>query len=367
MVRDSKVVAGGMYGVDLFSGAGGMSLGAEMAGVEVAFAVENDPAAFRTFSSNHRGVVALQAGVEQILDVALPLDPQRTIIFGGPPCQGFSTSNQKTRSISNEGNWLFKAFVALVAKVQPAWVVFENVRGIVELEKGHFAQEVAKDLNRLGYGTQSGVLNAVDFGVPQSRSRFFLIGRRGGQPPALPTGIVTSSATVRDAISDLPELELGAAVSTLPYRCLASSEFSRKMRGSLSECSNHLVSRNADFVVDRYSYIPEGGNWQDIPEHLMENYKDRSRCHTGIYRRLSWDKPSVVIGNFRKNMLIHPSQHRGLSVREAARLQAFPDSYEFHGSIGLQQQQVGNAVPPLLAKAVFDTILDFQHRVSNGG
>ena len=88
----------------------------------------------------------------------------------------------------------------------------------------------------------------------------------------------------------------------------------------------------------------------------MGNYTDRSRCHTGIYHRLRPDKPSVVIGNFRKNMLIHPTQHRGLSVREAARIQSFPDSYEFHGSIGFQQQQVGNAVPSLLARSVFQQI-----------
>ena len=110
-------------------------------------------------------------------------------------------------------------------------------------------------------------------------------------------------------------------------------------------------------ILERYKYIPQGGNWENIPNRLMKNYADKSRCHTGIYRRLKEDEPSVVIGNYRKNMLIHPTEDRGLSVREAARLQSFPDWFKFKGTIGSQQQQVGNAVPPLLAKAVFTSLM----------
>jgi DNA (cytosine-5)-methyltransferase 1 len=129
------------------------------------------------------------------------------------------------------------------------------------------------------------------------------------------------------------------------------------MRDGLAVSRNHLVTRNADFILERYRFVPPGGNWEDIPIRLMKNYADRDRCHTGIYHRLRLDEPSKVIGNYRKNMVIHPSQNRGLSVREAARLQSFPDSFVFKGSIGFQQEQVGNAVPPLLAKAVFDAIV----------
>lgn len=131
------------------------------------------------------------------------------------------------------------------------------------------------------------------------------------------------------------------------------------MRGSSIESSNNLVTKSSPEIIKRYRYVPQGGNWQNIPENLMNNYKDTTRCHTGIYHRLKEDEPSVVLGNFRKNMLIHPQQDRGLSVREAARLQSFPDWYEFVGSIGFQQQQVGNAVPPLLAKAVFTAIKEY--------
>ena len=134
----------------------------------------------------------------------------------------------------------------------------------------------------------------------------------------------------------------------------------------MTEASGHLVTRNAAFVLRRYKYIPQGGNWEDIPTRLMRNYKDREDCHTGIYHRLSADEPSIVIGNYRKNMLIHPFEDRGLSVREAARLQSFPDAYQFKGSVGYQQQQVANAVPPLLGQAVFRRIGKSVPRSGNG-
>jgi DNA (cytosine-5)-methyltransferase 1 len=162
--------------------------------------------------------------------------------------------------------------------------------------------------------------------------------------------------TVSEAIHDLPNLRNGAAIDLLPYKLAAGTAYARLMRGHMKTCHNHLVTRNSSLVLERYRHVPQGGNWEHIPNRLMRNYHNRNQCHTGIYHRLRSRTPSVVIGNFRKNMLIHPTQHRGLSVREAARLQSFPDSYIFQGSIGFQQQQVGNAVPPLLAKAVFAAI-----------
>lgn len=350
-----------MIGIDLFAGAGGMSLGAEMAGVETKIAIELHHAAFDTYRHNHPNCTVLQMGLEHLQNLSLPFPSEDLIVFGGPPCQGFSTSNQRTRSAENQKNWMFRAFVAFVKTSRPAWVIFENVRGILETEGGLFAKQIRQDLEKLGYRCEQGLLNSVDFGVPQSRSRFFIVGRLGATPPSLPTGGGLPRVSVDDALHDLPSLSNGAGIDVLPYASEARSDYARLMRGGLSECSGHIVSKNAETIVDRYPYIPQGGNWEDIPEVLMSSYKDRTRCHTGIYRRLDPMKPSVVIGNFRKNMLIHPYEHRGLSVREAARLQSFPDSFEFKGSIGLQQQQVGNAVPPLLAQAVFRTVVN-EHR-----
>ncbi|CUX58457.1 DNA cytosine methyltransferase [Agrobacterium genomosp. 13] len=347
-----------MIGIDLFSGAGGMSLGAEMAGLKTKLAIDFDASAFASYAYNHPDTFVLQADVQSLLNISVPFDSRDIVVFGGPPCQGFSTSNQKTRSVENDKNWLYKSFINFVKRIRPGWVIFENVRGILETEGGMFAEQVEADIRGLGYGTTKGLLNAAEFGVPQVRSRFFLIGRFGEDAPALPSPPPgTALVSVDEAIADLPELVNGASVSRLPYRGPAVSTYSRLMRHGALESENNIVSRNSDYVVSRYPYIPQGGNWADIPEEMMTNYQDRTRCHTGIYRRLRPDAPSVVIGNFRKNMLIHPHQDRGLSVREAARLQSFPDSFVFKGSIGFQQQQVGNAVPPLLAKSIFETVL----------
>lgn len=346
-----------MIGIDLFAGAGGMSLGAEMAGVVTKIAVEMHHAAFDTYRHNHPECTVLQMGVEHLQNLSVPVAADDLVVFGGPPCQGFSTSNQRTRSADNTKNWMFRAFIAFVKKTRPAWVVFENVRGILETEGGLFVRQIRKDLEKLGYRCEEGLLNAADFGVPQSRSRFFIVGRLGANPPALPSGCNGPRVSVDDALHDLPELTNGADIDVLGYASDARTDYARRMRNGLTECTGHIVSRNADSIVERYPFIPQGGNWADIPEEMMASYKDRTRCHTGIYRRLDPAKPSVVIGNFRKNMLIHPHQNRGLSVREAARLQSFPDKFVFKGSIGLRQQQVGNAVPPLLAEAVFRTVV----------
>jgi DNA (cytosine-5)-methyltransferase 1 len=347
-----------MIGIDLFAGAGGMSLGAQMAGVEVVLAVEKDPHAAATYKINHPDTKLIVDGVESIKRINISRKGIETVLFGGPPCQGLSTSNQRTRTRDNESNWLFKEFIRVTKLWKPDWVVFENVRGIVETEGGLFRDSVIEELEEAGYTCSHGVLCASDFGVPQVRSRFFLIASKHKISVELPTPTTTKPVTVRQAIADLPSLTNGASENYLKYSGRPRTQYAKAMRGNLVECSSHLITKNAPHVIQRYSHIPQGGNWEDIPENLMKNYADRSRCHTGIYRRLNENRPSVVIGNFRKNMLVHPWENRGLSVREAARLQSFPDWYKFLGSIGFQQQQVGNAVPPLLAQHVFQKITE---------
>lgn len=349
-----------MMGIDLFAGAGGMSLGASAAGIEISLAVEADKHAASTYNWNHPYTPVFCEDIRKLRGAKLSKTGKRrldTIVFGGPPCQGFSYSNQRTRSRENPNNWLFIEFMRVVRCVQPAWVVFENVKGITDTEGGIFFDQVLDQLSREKYSLSHGILDAADFGVPQHRQRLFIVGCRERIQPALPLGDRRRRVTVLDAIDDLPILDNGARMSWLGYGTRSPSAYGRLLRKNLKGCANHLVSRNAPAIITRYKYIPEGGNWKDIPSRLMRNYADRLRCHTGIYHRLDGDKPSIVIGNYRKNMLIHPQAHRGLSVREAARIQSFPDSYEFVGSIGFQQQQVGNAVPPMLAEAVFAAIV----------
>lgn len=345
-----------MIGVEIFSGAGGMSLGAMMTGVNIKLSIEIDKHAANTFSHNHKNATVLNKDIRKVKTLNVKGHKNEPkILFGGPPCQGFSRSNHRTRNKKNPNNWLFEEFIRLTKHWKPDWVVLENVEGIMGTEGGLFIEQILESFNQIGYTTSYKILNAMNFGVPQNRERLFIVGSLHGVNFIFPKGN-NKVITVKDAIHDLPLLENGSTLYEAPYRRDTSSRYAQSLRGNLATTKNHWVSRNADYVLQRYNYIPQGGNWMNIPERLMTTYTDSSRCHSGIYHRLDETKPSVVIGNYRKNMLIHPWQDRGLSVREAARLQSFPDWFEFKGFLGDQQQQVGNAVPPLLAKAVFAKI-----------
>ena len=361
------VVRHGLIGIDLFAGAGGMSLGAKAAGIDVQLAVESDPYAAQTYAANHRTTSLFASDIRTLNSTDLApwkALADRLVVFGGPPCQGFSWSNLRTRNATNEKNWLFREFLRVVRLLNPAWVVFENVQGIVDTAGGIFLDQVKKSLKQ-NYKLHSALLNAMHYGVPQSRTRYFLVCTRNGNHFYFPSRTRKTPLTVDEAIRDLPRLLNGHNVSRLPYGPVIPSSYGRLMRDVNHSCQNHIVTRNTPLVISRYRYVPPGGNWENIPADLMTGYRDRTRCHTGLYRRLHPDRPSTVISNYRKNMLIHPCADRGLSVREAARLQSFPDSFELMGSIGFQQQQIGNAVPPLLARAVFSQISRcFQSRQS---
>ena len=356
-----------LLGMDVFSGAGGLSLGAEMAGIDVKYAVEVWPSAAATYRKNHPSATVINDDITKIhpKEDIIHGDEHVFIIMGGPPCQGFSMSNQRTaengRTMENPKNQLFRQFVRFVDELKPDWFLFENVAGIVNMENGDTIKHIAKSFEDLGYKiTEPTILWANDYGVPQKRNRCFIVGNRVGIDFKFPESM-GSNVTVADAIDDLPELKTGENIPQAPYRKNLSecSDYAKLMRGK-SICSiQNEVSLNNDLVIERYKYIRQGHNWRDIPEELMMNYKDKTRCHSGIYKRLKSDEPSVVISNYRKMMLIHPTQHRGLSVREAARLQSFPDDFFFEGPISHIQQQIGNAVPPLLAKAIFKQILSY--------
>lgn len=340
--------------VDIFSGAGGLSVGAAMAGIETILAVENDAQAALTFQMNHPDTKVIQ---EDIRKVTLDKHYHKPfILFGGPPCQGFSTSNTKTRNINNQNNSLFYEYVRYVKELSPEWFVFENVEGITSFEKGTVVNKLKELFRDLGYNTSHAVLTASDYGVPQNRNRFFMVGNRLGLDFQFPEKQSTK-ISVMQAIGDLPSLQNGDSIETAAYKKNRPSNYAKLMRSGSKAATQNFVSRNQDYVIERYQYIKPGQNWRSIPPELMSNYKEKENCHSGIYKRLDPNKPSVVIANYRKNMLIHPVENRGLSVREAARIQSFPDTFVFRGPLMFQQQQIGNAVPPLLAKAIFTKII----------
>lgn len=362
---DNKPVA-----VDLFSGAGGLSEGFREAGIHIVASVEQNVYATETQMYNHTRWKQYKTRVitEDMRDAGRVIARLHgegihtvDVVIGGPPCQGFSRSNMRTRNRDNPNNELFRQFVDVVATLEPTALAMENVGDITLFEKGAVVDEIISAFRSIGYSVDMAILNAVNYGVPQRRRRAFFIGMRGKMPIVFPDPYITDPAkfiTVWEAISDLPRLPNGNAVDEMPYRSDSGlMAYQMKMRcNGRKTVKNNLVTKNNDLVIRRYSFIPQGGNWSNIPDELMANYADKERCHSWIYHRLLENVPSVVITNFRKNMLIHPRENRGLSVREAARLQSFPDDFVFRGGILHQQQLVANAVPPRLAEAVAKSV-----------
>ncbi|MEE4355153.1 MAG: DNA cytosine methyltransferase [Desulfococcaceae bacterium] len=346
-------------GVDIFSGAGGMSLGAEKAGIQVSTAVDVDKYSLDTYQYNHRNTHVICRDIRNIKPSDINnFSRQPFVLFGGPPCQGFSSSySHRKNDFENPRNWMFKHFIRFVEDLKPFWVVFENVEGFTRFYGGKLVKDLKEALIYLGYkNPYSEVLNAVDFGVPQVRNRFFLVANKEGREFEIVPN-VEERVTVGKALTDLPSLKNGDNIYEASYKPGRPSKYGQYMRNNSRKSRQNFVSRNQDYVIERYQHIKPGQNWEAIPDRLMKNYQDKTRCHTGIYKRLDPDEPSVVIANYRKNMLIHPYEDRGLSLREAARLQSFPDDFIFQGCLGSMQQQIGNAVPPLLAEAIFRQII----------
>ena len=341
--------------VDLFAGAGGLSHGLSEAGFDVKVGVEIDHETALTLRKNHLGLQVIESDIRTVTGTAIReqsnlLDMQVSLVAGGPPCRGFSVSNRKNRHLSNPLNSLYHDFFRIVEDLSPKMFLFENVEGLCTLAEGAVLKDILTISSRLGYTTNHYFVNSEKFGVPQRRKRALFIGSKKKPfslgSPQMPL------VSVRQAIDDLPVIDNGNSIDSLPYsRNSRLTDYQKLMRHKNEKVVvNNKVSKNGDLVLKRYKLIPPGGNWKNLPISLMSNYKNLANCHRWIYYRLKWDEPSIVISNFRKNMLIHPQQDRGLSVREAARLQSFPDHYIFCGSLGSQQQQIANAVPPIMAK-----------------
>lgn len=347
--------------VDIFSGAGGMSVGAVMAGITPVLAVEFDKHAAQTYKANHKKTKILPCDIKTVKPLE-HTEKHPFILFGGPPCQGFSVANTKTRNLDNPNNWMFKEYLRFVKDLKPEWFLFENVVGFKSFDKGHFAIEVENALKALGYETNSDVLNAADFGVPQDRKRFFIVGHRldkGGIKFDFDSlEKVKRKVTVGEALGDLPSLMNGDKIKQASYRPNITNAYIKLIRGKSKYANQNFVTENKAHIIERYKVIKQGENWEAAKRNgLLQTYNSTKHTHSGIYKRLEKHKPAVTIANYRKSMLIHPHEDRGLSLREAARLQSFPDNFIFRGTLSFQQQQVGNAVPPLLAKAIFSQII----------
>lgn len=400
--------------VELFAGAGGMGLGFLLADRKSAkyrliYSGEVDPNYVQTLRTNYAAVDRIRRRRSSTPDHISAIDLRSKqardaltaaaaesggadIVIGGPPCQGFSNANRNSWRSSNPHNELIDVYLSYVTSLSPKVFVLENVQGIHwTLKRGSrqarssMLEHIVARMEGAGYDVFIQLLDAVWFGVPQFRSRFFVVGLHrdlgyardtfgswGPFPrPSHGPGTSCAYSTVHDAIGDLPPVGNGHLDEYADYAESDQHIFDTngllgflRAGADTDVITDHTTSRHADYVIERYRRIPPGGNWESIADSLT-NYSNVRRTHSNIYRRLVWDEPSITIGHYRKSMLVHPSQDRGLSLREAARLQSFPDWFRFagnprgkRGGLVQKQQQLANAVCPLVAKAIAEFILN---------
>ena len=376
--------------LDLFAGAGGLSEGLSEAGFHSLFASEIVPTYAETYKKNHPSAEVLTADIRTIdaeeIRQRIGLEKgELDLVAGGPPCQGFSI-NAPVRSILDQRNHLFKEYLRFVDAFAPRAILIENVPGLVSFEHGATLHAILEALSQMGYGADVRILGAAYYGVPQMRWRTIILGLRGKQLPAyafpeptyhapirpnfttmfngqmlvkLPSvEASTHFTTVEEAIGDLPPLkagEKGAAVKE--YLCEPTCDYQRRLRTGSTGVYNHEAPRLSKINMERLKYIKPGGNWTDIPDELLPKGMQRANKgdHTKRYGRVTPDGlASTILTKCDPHWgaYFHYNQDRSFTVREAARLQSFPDHYIFTGSMAEQYAQVGNAVPPMLASAV---------------
>ena len=376
--------------IDLFAGAGGLSEGLSEAGFHSVFASEIVDTYANTYKLNHPSTQVLTQDIREVdaTTIRNELGIERgelDLIAGGPPCQGFSI-NAPVRSVLDQRNHLFKEYLRFVDAFAPRAILIENVPGLVSFEHGATLHAILDALGELGYGADVRILGAAYYGVPQMRWRTIILGLRGKELPpfAFPEPIchapikpnfsttfdgqllvkmpsknaVASFTTVEEAIGDLPPLKAGEIGETVKeYFSEPTCDYQRRSRVGSPGVYNHEAPRLSKENLERLTYIKPGGNWTDIPENLLPAgmKKARKSDHTKRYGRVTPDGlASTILTKCDPHWgaYFHYNQDRSFTVREAARIQSFPDHYVFTGTRAEQFAQVGNAVPPMLAEAV---------------
>lgn len=344
--------------LDLFCGAGGLSWGMHKNPYfKTKVALDFDEKAAATFKKNMPETEVVVGDItksdvkEKIVSLALKTGVN--MLVGGPPCQGYSMKGKKL-GLGDPRNFLFREYLDLVRILQPDVFLIENVKGLLLSANGWFKDEIVQTIENLGYIVKVGVLNAADFGVPQSRERAIFICSKHG-PISLPKATVSKRTTVRDAIGDLAYLESGEGNFEQDYITEAQSPYQRQIREGSLKLYNHKASNHKQIAIDKLKLIPPEQGKEYLPEEMLGNQKFKT-----TWGRLKWDEVSPTIdtrfdasSNGTNN---HPFLNRAITPREAARIQSFDDKFVFIGSKVYIRKQIGNAVPPLLAKAIADQI-----------
>ena len=331
--------------IDLFCGCGGLSYGFIEAGYDVLLGIDHWKDAVVTFENTHQNA----KGIVSDLFTETPKDiAQKTgiknadIIIGGPPCQGFSLTG--TRKEEDARNTLFQSMVEAVKLFQPKAFVLENVPGLATLYGGKAKTAILEQFGELGYTINFQVLYAPDYGVPQIRKRIFFVGLKNGETFEFPKPVLSPEEYVscEQAIGDLPSLEHNLGKERAEYPCEPKSKYQEFMRKNSKVLLNNVGTVHTDLVKSVIAQVPEGGNHKDLPPGVGD-----SRKFNEAWTRYHSQKPSKTIDTGHRNHF-HYKWNRVPTVRENARLQSFPDDFEFFGNKTQQYRQVGNAVPPLL-------------------
>ena len=359
--------------VSLFAGAGGLSRGFSDK-FSIVLAVDSDKHAVETFRANFENVPVLHSKVEKVkwheqlskLDLC---SGDINVVIGGPPCQGFSKGNSQTRDTNHPLNRLWRNYLDVVKILQPEWFVMENVPGIRNINghKDTVSEIVRVFKKRISYHVEEKTLLASEFGVPQNRRRVVFVGSRDGYKFKFPEPYYESRdfVSVGEAIiGDLPSLQeidgklIEGVYEQVDYASQPRNQYQGLIRNGNKGVTSHVTVKSSERVRNRWRDIPQGGNWEDIKSKNIQGWRNVSEeelrrvSHSNLYKRLDPGKPSITIANFRRSMICHPEEDRIISIREAARLQSFPDEHVFIGPKNSQQQMVANAVPPILSEAI---------------
>ncbi len=384
--------------LDSFAGAGGFSLGFEMAGCDIVGAIELDAWATETFSFNHPHSIVVKSAIEKLSDeeiLSVFENKGIDIILGGPPCQGFSVCNSNNGVPKDPRNTLFEEFIRLGKLLSPQVMIMENVPNLLKAKtknKVLVINIIEKELSQLGYHVYSKVLEAVDYGVPQIRKRLFVIASKKEllMPFPEPTHTMNQNdlfssnllktPSLWEAISDLPDIEAREGAEEMDYTYAPKNNFQRDLREGSQILHNHLAMKHSKRMVERFKSMTHGQSSKDVPHHLKpikrnSNGTISEKIYDQNNRRMFPDRPCHTIpASFYANF-VHPFKNRNFTAREGARLQTFPDKYVFKGKPTVvshkllaregrehekflcQYNQIGNAVPPLLAKNIAVNIL----------
>lgn len=354
--------------LDLFCGAGGFSYGMHKnSNFSTVVALDFDEKAAETFKKNmpHTevfvGDITDTAIKEKIIAEARKLNVN--MVIGGPPCQGYSMKGKKM-GINDPRNFLFREYLSVVEQLQPALFIIENVKGLLLASNGWFKNEILQSIEKLGYTVRYGVLNAADFGVPQARERTVFICTKG-KPIELPKPTVNKRTTVREAIGDLAYLNSGEGDFEVEYSTDTTSDYQILMRAGCNKLYNHKASNHKQIAIDKLKLIPPEQGKEALPSNMHGKQQFKT-----TWGRLKWDDVSPTIdtrfdasSNGTNN---HPFLNRAITPREAARIQSFDDKFIFYGSKVYIRKQIGNAVPPLMAKAIADKIDEVYNDGRNG-